>query len=65
MMRDAGLEQALLASLEAIDDDALAHVLAGVAGDGAAGLAALVAERARGRPLGRLAAHGLDRLLAR
>jgi hypothetical protein len=65
MMRDAGLEQALLASLEAIDDDALAHVLAGVAGDGAAGLAALVAERARGRPLGRRAAHVRDRLLAR
>jgi hypothetical protein len=65
MMRDPRLERALLESLGAIDDDALARVLAGVAGDGAAGLASLVAERARGRPLGRRAAEVRDRLLAR
>lgn len=63
LMRDAALEHALLASLEAMDDGALARALASVAGDGATGLASLVAERARGRPLGRRAARVLDHLI--
>ena len=61
-MRDPELERAMLAALDGLDDATLAAALRGIAGDGAAGIAALVTERARGRPLGRRAANVLDRL---
>jgi hypothetical protein len=65
MMRDPSLEDAMLDSLEGVDDGALAQALQGVAGDGAPGLLSIVAERARGRPLGRRAAAVLTRLSGR
>jgi hypothetical protein len=65
MMRDPALESALLGALDGLDDDALARVLESVAGDAAPGLVALVAERARGRPLGRRATAVLTRFGAR
>jgi len=61
MMHDPSLEKALLGALDTLDDGALAQALEGVAGDAAPGLVALVAERARGRPLGRRAAGVLTR----
>jgi hypothetical protein len=61
MMRDPSLEAALLGALQTLDDGALAHALQSVAGDAAPGLVSLVAERARGRPLGRRAAGVLER----
>jgi hypothetical protein len=62
MLRDPALETELLGSLDRLDDDALARALAGLTGDDAVGIATLVAERARGRPLGRRAAGVLARL---
>jgi hypothetical protein len=62
MMRDPALEGALLGTLEHVDDGALAQALVGAAGDAAPALLAIVAERARGRPLGWRAAAVLVRL---
>jgi hypothetical protein len=61
-VRDPALERALLDGLGSADDAAIASVLAGVAGEAAEGLATLVADRARGRPLG-ARARGVLRLL--
>jgi hypothetical protein len=61
MMRDPALEGALLGALDALDDDALAHALESVAGEAAPALLSLVADRARGRPLGRRARSVLTR----
>ncbi|MGH7894726.1 MAG: hypothetical protein ACREQL_08655 [Candidatus Binatia bacterium] len=61
-MRDPGLESALLAAFDGIDDRTLAGGLASVAGDGAAGLVSLVVEQARGRPLGLRARRVLAQL---
>jgi hypothetical protein len=61
-MQDPALERALLEALAAFDDRTLAHAVADAAGEGAAGLMALVAERARGRPLGVRAAAVLRQL---
>jgi hypothetical protein len=55
-MRDPPLERAVLDALAPFDDRMLAVALSSVAGDAAPGLAALVAEGARGRPLGARAA---------
>lgn len=52
MMRDPALERMLVDSLDRLDDATVVRALGGVAGDGAAGLLSLVAERARGRPIG-------------
>jgi hypothetical protein len=65
MMRDPSLEAALLGALDRLDDGALARALESVAGDAAPSLVSLVAERARGRPLGRRASAVLARLGAR
>jgi hypothetical protein len=62
MTRDPALERALLGAVQGVDDAGLAATLAGVAGDQASTLVRLVAEQARGRPLGRRAARVLDRL---
>ena len=62
MMHDPALEGALLGAVSGVDDAGLARAFAGVAGDGASAIAALVAEQARGRPLGRRAARVLERL---
>jgi hypothetical protein len=61
---DPALERALLERLEGVDDRMLAIALSSIAGDGAAGIAALVADGARGRPLGARAA-AVRALLAR
>lgn len=61
MMRDPALERTLLGTLDALSDAALADLVAS-AGGGASGLVSVVAERARGRPLGRRAAALLARL---
>lgn len=55
-MKDPALERSLLAALEPVDDATLAAGLSAVAGEGALGLVSLVAEGARGRPLGTRAA---------
>ncbi|HXJ36789.1 MAG TPA: hypothetical protein VMS22_22360 [Candidatus Eisenbacteria bacterium] len=61
-MKDPELERMLLGALEGVDDRTLAQGLTGVAGDGAIGLLSLVAEQARGRPLGTRAGRLLVQL---
>jgi len=61
MMRDPALERALLGALDGVGDAELADLVAS-AGGCASGLVSVVAERARGRPLGRRAAALLGRL---
>jgi hypothetical protein len=55
-MRDPALERTILDAIARFDDRMLAIALSSIAGDAAPGLAALVADRARGRPLGARAA---------
>jgi hypothetical protein len=62
MMSDPSLEAALLGALDGVDDAGLARAVRGIAGEATDGLLSLVAERARGRPLGRRAARVLERV---
>jgi hypothetical protein len=62
MLQDPSLEQAVLAALDGVDAAALAQAVASIAGDASAALVSVVATRASGRPLGRRAAHVLERL---
>jgi hypothetical protein len=65
MLRDPTLEAAFLGALDGVDDVGLARAVSGIAGDASDGLLSLVAERARGRPLGQRAAQVLERMRAR
>lgn len=57
IVRDPVLEQRVLAGLDGVDDASLARSLHGIAGEATGGLLSIVAERARGRPLGDRAAR--------
>jgi hypothetical protein len=65
MLADPTLEAAFLGALDGVDDAGLARAVTGIAGDATDGLLSLVAERARGRPLGRRAARVLERVRER
>jgi hypothetical protein len=62
MLSDPALEGAFLGALDGVDDAGLARAVTGIAGEAGDGLVSLVAERARGRPLGARAARVLARL---
>ena len=57
IVRDPALEQRVLQAFDGVDDVALARSLRGIAGEATRGLLSVVAERARGRPLGDRAAR--------
>jgi hypothetical protein len=64
MLRAPSLEAAFLSALDGVDDAGLARIVTSIAGEAGDGLVSLVAERARGRPIGARAARVLDRLRA-
>jgi hypothetical protein len=65
MLSDPALEAAFLGALDGVDDAGLARAVAGIAGEATDGLLSLVAERARGRPLGLRAVRVLERMRGR
>jgi hypothetical protein len=65
MLRDPALETAFLGAVDGVDDAGLARVVTSIAGEAGDGLVSLVAERARGRPIGDRAARILERLRGR
>src|SRR6185436_15947901 len=52
IVRDPALERRVLQAFDGVDDAALARSIRGIAGEATRGLLSVVAERARGRPLG-------------
>jgi hypothetical protein len=62
ILDDPALERSVLTGLAKVDDAALAAALTGVAGQASGALLSLVAERARGRPLGERARRVLTHL---